>query len=308
MGSPTDVTTSHDTTDNETTLRHQIFDYAVSVAEGPYKAFLPRLNTAWKEYNDRFFNGELTPAFILISPPSSSKAEGDCSPWSGYGGKLQIRLRPSIIDGSYRAFNPIHDLENRWLYILDVLLHEMIHTWQFTKELFENSYGGHGKFFTAKANEIGAALGLPEVAMRHRRDKSIPIAPHWPTNVRPEGYYGNLIAEKKVKEPKEESPEEPTAADDDPDVMLLATIAGYQLLTPEQKEVFQKATDLTPVTTSHDNEIEDLRGKLRDAVEEANDLFESLLGLEENVRLVINGEATAAIDDDDDLVFTEITA
>ena len=297
MGSPTDVTTSHDTADNETTLRHQIFNYAVSVAEGPYKEFLPRLNTAWSEYNDRFFNGELTPAFILISPPSSSKAEGDCSHWSGYGGKLQIRLRPSIIDGSYRAFNPSHDLENRWLYILDVLLHEMIHTWQITKDLIERSYGGHGKFFTAKANEIGKALGLPEVAMRRRKDKSIPIAPHWPSNVRPDGFYGDLLAEKKVKE---EPTEEPAA---DPDILLVATIAGYQLLTPEQQEAFQKATDLAPVTTSHDNEIEDLRGKLKKAVQDANDLHDGLLQLEENVRLFINGEINAYIDDDDEVVF-----
>jgi len=254
MSNPLDVMAS---SDNETTLRKQIFGFQSSEAEGPYQGSLTKLNLAWSKFNDLYFGGELTPAFIEVTQTHSTKALGSFSVWSGYGGRYQIKIREKIIDGTYKRFNPNHSIENRWKFILDILLHEQIH--QFVHVILDDhskGFGGHGDNFTTKANQIGDILGLPQVEKRRRKDKSIPISSQWPINIRPADYYGDLL---KVTEEDEDEPAGDTD-DDDPvkviNEILELAINSFKRLTQEEREKFFDATGLMfkPVTASGDTE------------------------------------------------------
>mgnify|MGYP003376745952 CR=1 FL=1 len=243
--------------DQEASLRKQIFDYAISQADGPYREFVSRLFQAWKEFNDLYFDGSLTPAYIAITSPEAPAALADCGVWSSYGGKHQIRIREKVVNGKYRRFNQNHSIENRWLYILDILLHEQAH--QFVHEVLgidKDNYGGHGDNYTPKINQIGAALGLPPVDKRRRKDKSLPISAHWPMCVRPAGYYGDLL-----KEPKQAAPEEPEDEPEDepgPDWFGEA-IQAFLKLTPDQHPAFFEVIGYpmpSPVTVNDDKPVE----------------------------------------------------
>ena len=234
--------------DKETSLRKQIFDYAVSQADGPYKKFIPRLSQAWQKFNELYFDGSLTPAYIAITSPVSPKAIADCSIWSSYGGKHQIRIRENVINGEYKGFNSNHSIENRWLYILDVLLHEQVHQWQHEiLDIYDDGYEGHGEEFTNKVNLIGLSLGLPLVDKRRRKNKSIAISSQWPKNVRPAGYYGDLF---KVVEPKEPEPDDEPNEEPEQD-WLTKAIEAFRMLTPEQHPAFIEATGI--VIINHDS-------------------------------------------------------
>jgi hypothetical protein len=74
----------------------------------------------------------------------------------------------------------------------DVLLHEMVHQWQF--EVLgdpEPAYQGHGPLFRDVANRIGAVLGLSPVRDCKRRGsgKDLPSCAQWPHCVRPADHY-----------------------------------------------------------------------------------------------------------------------
>ena len=222
--------------DKETSLRKNIFEFQMYDSDGPYSKILQRMAKAWLEFNKDYFNDSLTNAFISVTPPVSRRALADCAKESGYGGKHQIRFLPSVINGTYDRFNPSHAFENRWLYIVDILLHEQIH--QYVHEIFNNyskSYGGHGDAFTDLANQIGDALGLPHVDKRRRKDKSLPISSQWPMCVRPEGYYGDLLKAVDPNEPEDE-PEEP---EDEPGPDWFGeAIQAFLKLTPDQHPAF----------------------------------------------------------------------
>ena len=242
--------------DNETSLRKQIFDYAISQADGPYKEFIPKINQTWSEYNDLYFDGSLTPAYIAITTPRVAKALADCSLWSSYGGKHQIRIRESVIDGTHSLFNPNHAIADRWLYILDVLLHEQVH--QYVHEIlnsYSKSYGGHGTFYTDRANQIGDALDLPPVDKRRRKDKSMPISSQWPMCVRPAGYYGDLLKEQAQSTPEE--PEDEPEDEPCPD-WLGEAIQAFQKLTPDQHPAFFQATGyhMPSLVTVNDDKVD----------------------------------------------------
>jgi len=90
--------------------------------------------------------------------------------------------------------------EGRRRFVEDILLHEMIHQW--TQEVTrqgDEHYSGHGPAFSAKANEIGVKLGLPDVGKtckaRDRKNEE-PSPSYWPSNVRPDGYYQGAVQEK----------------------------------------------------------------------------------------------------------------
>ena len=247
--------------DNETSLRKQIFDYAISQADGPYKEFIPLLSQAWQEFNDRYFDGSLTPAFIAITAPKVSKAYADCSLWSSYGGKHQIRIKETVIEGTHNDFNPNHAIENRLLFILDVLLHEQIHQFLFEiKEDYSKAHKRHGGNYPVIANQIGDQLGLPHVFERTRKDKSLPIASQWPMCVRPAGYYGDLLKEQAQDEP-EEPEDEP---EPEPDFLALAIEAYRSLeaalskLVPEQYDAFFEATGypMPSIVTVNDDKVD----------------------------------------------------
>jgi len=187
---------------SDTTLLNHIFDYAVYAANENNRNFINKLNSSWDEYNRLYFNNELTPAFIRIS----SVFQGACSysecsnwpgylDWFGYGGKHQIRIREHVVLGTNPMFNQNHNIDDRWRFILDVLLHEMIHQWQHEIIGYSKGNGGHDMNYETKANEIGDCLGLSHASYRRRKDNSIKTAAFWPMNVRPDGYYGDLFNE-----------------------------------------------------------------------------------------------------------------
>ena len=247
--------------DDETSLRKQIHDYSINKADGPYKDFIRGLGKAFDEFNALYFDNSLTPAHIAITQPDSRHALADCSVFSGHGGTHQIRIKRSLIEGTHKRFNPSHAIENRWLYILDILLHEVAH--HFVHEIlndYSDSYGGHGVNYTKRANQIGDQLGLPHVVERNRKDKSLPISSQWPLNVRPAGYYGDLL---KVKEPTNE-PEPEDEPEPEPDFLALAIEAYRSLeaalskLVPEQYDAFFQATGfpMPSIVTVNDDKVD----------------------------------------------------
>src|SRR5829696_8026828 len=97
----------------------------------------------------------------------------------------QIRLRPSLLTGTHPRVNG--SAEGRFLFVADVLLHEMIHQWQ--QEVSgetDEAWHGHGPAFRDKANEIGARLGLGIVRTSKKRgkDADLPSCSYWPHVVR----------------------------------------------------------------------------------------------------------------------------
>jgi hypothetical protein len=82
--------------------------------------------------------------------------------------------------------------EGRIRFVLDVLLHEMVH--QFNIEVLgkgDDSYSGHGPHFRDQCNRIGEIIGLSSVRTCKRRgpDAALRSCSQWPYNVRPYRYY-----------------------------------------------------------------------------------------------------------------------
>jgi hypothetical protein len=136
---------------------------------------------------------------------------------SSWGGKAEIRLRPSLLTGEHPHMRSEQSFqEGRFLFVADVLLHEMVH--QYHMEItgqMEDDYHGHGPEFRDVANRIGADLGLPPVRMSKKRgpDKDLPSCAQWPHCVRPSEYYlGAYI------DPQREREKEPPIVDPPPQV------------------------------------------------------------------------------------------
>jgi len=131
---------------------------------------------AFEEYNREHFDGSLQPSMILITQPSSPRTLGDYVPRDTHGIPSRIRIAPRCTRVGL-------------LYVLDVLLHEMVHAWQ--EEVIgdtELGYAGHGPRFAKRCNEIGWTIGLEQVAPKGRG--GLAKATLWPMCVRPPGYYG----------------------------------------------------------------------------------------------------------------------
>jgi hypothetical protein len=125
------------------------------------------------EFNRRYFGGKLGDPMILISPPSSPRAEGSYSKRDAHGLQSRILIAPATMRRGMRV-------------ALACLLHEMVHAWCWEVLLDEEpGYKGHGPLFAAKCNEIGAQLGVPEVAPKGRNHKA--RAEDWPELPRIEG-------------------------------------------------------------------------------------------------------------------------
>jgi hypothetical protein len=224
------LTTTQAALDDED-VRRIVNDFSVSKAEGPHRNFIRRLAARWREFNEAHFDGALSPAHLSVSQPRSPRAEGDCSPYSGHGGRLQIRIRPSHVAGivnqdkkplpgkTVRFMRPGHDVKFRERHLADILLHEMGHQYEY--EVL-GTKGGHGRDFAAICNRIGEALGLPPVVIRRRKgdSKTLPICAQWPSNVRPAGYYGDLW-------------DEVTGAPEEGEDPVLRLVAMFAVLTAD---------------------------------------------------------------------------
>lgn len=150
------------------------------------------LRDHWRDCNIRYFDGRMVEPYITLTEPSAPQVYGQCCWDSSWGSRLEIKLRPSLLDGTHPHLRD-GDPAGRWQFVKDVLLHEIIHqhVMEHQPGVDESSYKGHGPVFTAHCNRIGAQLGLPEVVVRNRRGTELPKAPQWPHCVAPpERYLG----------------------------------------------------------------------------------------------------------------------
>lgn len=173
--------------------REQMKTFVLAEAEPWHRLHLTRLYDLWDAWNEAYFGGRMVPPYILLAEPSNPRRLGDTATVSGFGGRSQIRIRPSLLEGTYPAMRDgSHDPEGRFRVAADVLLHEMIHQWQ--QEVVrktEGGYHGHGPTFRGQANVIGASLGLGAVRTSKARgpDRDRPSCAQWPHCVRPDDYY-----------------------------------------------------------------------------------------------------------------------
>lgn len=145
------------------------------------------LYAAAARLNAEFFGGQLQTVAVLISAPASPAALATHEPRSPEGVECLIKIAPAVVASSPALAH-------------DVLLHEMIHVWQAETDNREPGYEGHGPKFAAKCNEIGAKLGLPEVGVKGRG--GLPNCAQWPLNVRPAGYYGEVVPKAAARATK----------------------------------------------------------------------------------------------------------
>ena len=173
--------------------RHEFERFVLEQAEPWHREHLGRLFKNWRDWNGKHFESRLEPPYLVLSEPAFSRAYGCCRLFSSFGSRSEIRIRPSLIRGSHPAMNRGEEFaEGRRLFVDDVLLHEMIHQWQF--EIlgdWEPVYHGHGPLFRDVANRIGTVLGLSPVrdCKRRGKDVDLPSCSQWPHCVRRADYY-----------------------------------------------------------------------------------------------------------------------
>jgi hypothetical protein len=169
------------------------------------------LRDHWRDNNAGFFDGRMLEPYITLTEPSAPQLYGQCCSLSSWGSRLEIKLRPSLLDGTHPQLGVVivwdgplgrdglgrYDKEateaGRLQFVKDVLLHEMIHQhiMEHQPDVNEESYHGHGPVFTEHCNRIGAQLGLDEVVVRNRNGKKLPKSPQWPMCVAgPDRYLG----------------------------------------------------------------------------------------------------------------------
>lgn len=186
--------------------REDFQQYVLKQSDQWHRRHLGRLYRDWNEWNECFFQGCLRVPYIILAETKIPRAVGDCATLSGWGGPLQIRIRPSLLRGTHPVVREGREFaEGRYRYVADVLLHEMIHQWQQeVLTVIERGYpGGHGTSFRDKANEIGAQLGLPPVRAHKKRPgkTELPTCASWPHIVRPPDYYLGALARSLAKKP-----------------------------------------------------------------------------------------------------------
>jgi hypothetical protein len=179
--------------------RESFVSYVLEDAEEWHREYLGGLYRLWRKWNIEHYDGQLVEPYIMLNEPSNPRRLGDCGGVSGFGGRSQIRIRPSLLTGTHPAMKEgARFKEGRLRYVADVLLHEMIHQWQYEivgKD--EESYHGHGSIFRDKANEIGTKLGLPPVRTKHGKDKDVPLCSYFAHAVRPAGYYLGAFKQRR---------------------------------------------------------------------------------------------------------------
>ncbi len=186
-------------------IRERIMEYVLREADPQQHKSIKKMYALWKTWNTKHFERRMVVPLIFLNEPSEPKRLGDCGSVSGFGCSSQIRIRPSLLDGTHPCMKRgSGDPDGRFRFVVDVLLHEMIHQWQ--QEVsgqLDKSYHGHGPAFSAKANEIGGKLGLPPVRRTCKaRDGKEPSPSQWPHNVRPEEHYLGVYVPASVDKPK----------------------------------------------------------------------------------------------------------
>ena len=191
----TGVSADNDFKDPAVAHREQCWDFILTDAAPWHREHLTKLARLWDYWNTEFFDEAFKARpHILLASTCNPDAYGDYSRTGGWGGKAQIRIRESLLRGTHPHIQRGKGFDKgRFLFVADVLLHEIIHQYQHEILGIEHSssYISHGPTFRDMANEIGEKLALPPVrASRNRgKDADLPSCAQWPHCVRPEGYY-----------------------------------------------------------------------------------------------------------------------
>ncbi len=214
------------TTITDADLRATFRAFVIGQAEPWHRAHLGRLYTRWDEWNAAFFQGRLAPPYILFSPHESARAYGDCSNISSFGGRAQIRIRPSLLTGTHRHMRQGESFaEGLARFVTDVLPHESVHQWhiEITGQI-EESYHGHGPAFAATCTQIGAALGLPPVRSMKRRGSgaAMPSCAQWLICVRSADFYLGAYAYAQAEDAQAQA--EDAQAQSQPAAVLAALL------------------------------------------------------------------------------------
>lgn len=185
--------------------RTDYWAWVENYADTASRDILLSLRDHWRDCNTRFFDGIMLEPYITLTEPSAPQIYGQCCSVSSWGSRLEIRIRPSLLDGTHPHMAPgAGYAAGRMQFAKDVLLHEMIHQHiaEHQPGVNEASYHGHGPVFTDHCNRIGAELGLATVVVRNRGAKKLPKAAQWPHCVvaadRYEGAYKSNGNEKPV--------------------------------------------------------------------------------------------------------------
>ena len=134
---------------------------------------LDYLTDYWREANKRWFRGKLKPIPIGINPAMRPM------------GQFVYNLGTKQTYIQVHADLLRHGLDNprRYWNATGTLLHEMIH--QYLHERVDWRISGHGVEFTEQCNRIGPDLGLGPVVARKPRNRTAPLARHWPRHIYP---------------------------------------------------------------------------------------------------------------------------
>lgn len=191
----TGMSADNDFKDPAVAHREQCWDFILHDAAPWHREHLTKLARLWDHWNRIFFDEAFkTRPHILLASTCNPDAYGDYSRTGGWGGKAQIRIRESLLRGTHPDVRKGEEFtKGRFLFVADVLLHEIIHQYQHEILGIEHStsYISHGPTFRDMANSIGERLDLPPVRASRRRgkDSDLPSCAQWPHCVRPEGYY-----------------------------------------------------------------------------------------------------------------------
>lgn len=189
--------------------RERFVEFATQDAHPEYRRRNCLFLKVWHFFNEWFFKGALKKPHIGYAPlPGRSYAR--CSNITDYGADIKITFQESLFHIPTRNSIIVKSwpAQGTQLFLFDLLLHEMIHQFEFetSEDGIRGSNGGHTIIFCNKCNEIGKKLGLTrDVVTRNRKGGTEPVCVQWPYNVREPGYYlGHVrnINDKAAKKPR----------------------------------------------------------------------------------------------------------
>ena len=184
---------AHDLPEPVAGHRVDYWTWVENYADTATRDSLLALRNHWRDCNTWFFDGRMFGPYITLTEPSAPQLYGQCCSLSSWGSRLEIRLRPSLLDGTHpHVLGGPGFAAGRMQFVKDVLTHEMIHQhiMEHQPGVDEESYHWHGPVFTDHCNRIGQKLGLDEVVVRNRGGKKLPKAAQWPHCVAPPDRYG----------------------------------------------------------------------------------------------------------------------
>src|SRR5437016_3018440 len=86
--------------------REEFRRYVLQRAEEWHRRYLSHLYERWEQWKGDDFGGEMNAPYIMLGEPSAPQRYGDCSKISCWGGRSQIRIRPSLLRRTHPRIRP----------------------------------------------------------------------------------------------------------------------------------------------------------------------------------------------------------